>query len=369
MANRMRLPKYLQAETAILQSIQDGRYPPGSRLPSDRDLAATLGIAPMTLRQAMTRLLDQGVLERRQRVGTYVRECSGAPNAAILFFYMRRIHSGTLPERALELIGRALGNGRQLRPILLVEPLPSPAQIVSELRTMRVGAVGLMNFLNRDRDFVRTLSQMIPCVLFNKGLSGVNLPASAPDSAAIARLAVNWLADRGRTRIGMGHFCSEHQAHQDLCFAVQNEIAARGLAVDRRFCHETDSFGPNENTSFEWLDAILDADPRPDGLIANTTAVADHVVRRLAAQGRRLGEDLDVVALHSGANAHEMGRSFPIIGYNDEGAVTAAAQMLMDIFDGRMTTGSAPLVRVPAELVLPHTGVIREPAREVAATV
>ncbi|HEY3201823.1 MAG TPA: GntR family transcriptional regulator, partial [Actinomycetes bacterium] len=43
----------------------------GERLPSERELAARWGVARMTVRKAIERLIEEGRLERRHGSGTY----------------------------------------------------------------------------------------------------------------------------------------------------------------------------------------------------------------------------------------------------------------------------------------------------------
>jgi DNA-binding FadR family transcriptional regulator len=73
----------LQAEGAVEQivrrlgeAIGAGVLAPGERLPSELELAAQLGVAPMTLRQALQILRDAGFVEtRRGRTGgSFVRD-------------------------------------------------------------------------------------------------------------------------------------------------------------------------------------------------------------------------------------------------------------------------------------------------------
>jgi len=52
--------------------IADGSLVPGQRLPSERALAAQLGISGPTLRQAVGALVIMGLLESRQGAGTFV---------------------------------------------------------------------------------------------------------------------------------------------------------------------------------------------------------------------------------------------------------------------------------------------------------
>jgi GntR family negative regulator for fad regulon and positive regulator of fabA len=48
------------AEQQIIESILDGRYPPGSPLPAERKLAEKLGVTRPTIREALQRLASEG---------------------------------------------------------------------------------------------------------------------------------------------------------------------------------------------------------------------------------------------------------------------------------------------------------------------
>ncbi|WP_231097581.1 GntR family transcriptional regulator [Streptococcus gallolyticus] len=57
---------------AIKKEIDGGVWEIGQRLPSERDLADDYEVSRMTLRQAITLLVEEGILERRVGSGTYV---------------------------------------------------------------------------------------------------------------------------------------------------------------------------------------------------------------------------------------------------------------------------------------------------------
>jgi DNA-binding FadR family transcriptional regulator len=67
---------------AIRQQIVDGELAAGEKLPDERTLAGTLGVARVTVRTALTLLQGEGLLERTQGRGTIVRPflASGGPN-------------------------------------------------------------------------------------------------------------------------------------------------------------------------------------------------------------------------------------------------------------------------------------------------
>ena len=66
------LPAYLQIHDQIKKDIDEEVWKIGQKLPSERDLAETFQVSRMTLRQAITLLVEEGVLERRVGSGTFV---------------------------------------------------------------------------------------------------------------------------------------------------------------------------------------------------------------------------------------------------------------------------------------------------------
>ncbi len=63
-----------QLRQRLVNSIADGTYPGGSRLPSSRELAEQLHVARNTVVLAISQLVDEGLLVSRPRSGIYVNE-------------------------------------------------------------------------------------------------------------------------------------------------------------------------------------------------------------------------------------------------------------------------------------------------------
>ncbi len=68
------MPLYHQLAELLLSEIRKGTYPPGSRIPSEHQLAATYRIGRPTARQATDLLVRRGILVRRRGSGTFVKE-------------------------------------------------------------------------------------------------------------------------------------------------------------------------------------------------------------------------------------------------------------------------------------------------------
>ena len=67
------LPVYRQIMDQVRRMIVSGRLAVGERLPSIRDLAATLQLNPLTVGRAYTELERDGVVEMRRGLGMFVR--------------------------------------------------------------------------------------------------------------------------------------------------------------------------------------------------------------------------------------------------------------------------------------------------------
>ncbi|MCA1010319.1 phosphonate metabolism transcriptional regulator PhnF [Halobacillus halophilus] len=68
------LPIYYQIEENIKQRISNGEYQPNDMIPSERILSENYAVSRMTVRQAITNLVNEGVLYREKGRGTFIAE-------------------------------------------------------------------------------------------------------------------------------------------------------------------------------------------------------------------------------------------------------------------------------------------------------
>ncbi|HEY4199602.1 MAG TPA: FadR/GntR family transcriptional regulator [Devosiaceae bacterium] len=74
----------------LRQRIQDGNYPPDTRLPGEHELAAMLGVSRPIVRDALGRLRDQGIVYSRQGAGTFV-QATVSPQAQLAYSPVKTI--------------------------------------------------------------------------------------------------------------------------------------------------------------------------------------------------------------------------------------------------------------------------------------
>src|SRR3954449_12369838 len=65
-------PRYAAVANDLIARMQNGEFPVGSVLPPELELAAGYGVSRHTMREALRRLDQAGLLSRRRRAGTQV---------------------------------------------------------------------------------------------------------------------------------------------------------------------------------------------------------------------------------------------------------------------------------------------------------
>lgn len=76
------VPIWKQIEDGVRRLAASGQSPPGSAIPSVRELAKELRVNPATVAKAYTRLTDAGVLVVRRGEGTFIAERTAEALAA-----------------------------------------------------------------------------------------------------------------------------------------------------------------------------------------------------------------------------------------------------------------------------------------------
>ncbi|MGK5738264.1 GntR family transcriptional regulator [Micromonospora sp. URMC 103] len=110
------VPPYEQVRAQVAGMIGDGRLPVGTRLPTVRQLAADLNLAPNTVARAYRELEGAGLLETRGRNGTFVApgrdDATDRLQRAAADYAAQARRLGVPPATALALVRAALDASR-----------------------------------------------------------------------------------------------------------------------------------------------------------------------------------------------------------------------------------------------------------------
>ncbi|NLI89852.1 MAG: GntR family transcriptional regulator, partial [Epulopiscium sp.] len=67
-------PLYMQIKNYILEEINNGKFKPGDKLPSEKDFTDLFEVSRVTVRSALAELQSEGVISRISGRGTFVSE-------------------------------------------------------------------------------------------------------------------------------------------------------------------------------------------------------------------------------------------------------------------------------------------------------
>lgn len=69
-----RMPLYIQLQDSIIKKIDEKKYLPGEAIPSERKMAEAYGVNRMTVKRAVSKLVEEGYLVCKPGSGTYVAQ-------------------------------------------------------------------------------------------------------------------------------------------------------------------------------------------------------------------------------------------------------------------------------------------------------
>ncbi|MDQ0339335.1 GntR family transcriptional regulator [Caldalkalibacillus uzonensis] len=116
------IPIYYQLEELIRTQIENEALQPGDLIPSERELAEQYHISRMTVRQAITNLVNEGLLVRKKGKGTFVAE--------------RKIEQPLSKLRGFSEDMRSLGMVPETK-LLEFKEVPAPIKVSRELHIKR----------------------------------------------------------------------------------------------------------------------------------------------------------------------------------------------------------------------------------------
>ena len=196
------LPKYQVIRDELMKLIRSGDLAPGSRLPTERELAERFDVTRMTVRQAITQLVRTGLVVNRRPQGNFVAEslpdgvghrqvnlvCSGGESAHAAAFIEQGIQIAR--ERGIEARVLHVHPGGEH---LAVDAVRGPSP------TMILGGVGparseLFRALREAADRV---------VMIGFRLDHVGIASVVGDDPLGVRLALAHLHEHGHERIAL----------------------------------------------------------------------------------------------------------------------------------------------------------------------
>ncbi|MFD0793624.1 GntR family transcriptional regulator [Mucilaginibacter litoreus] len=192
------VPLHVQAEELLRKIITDPQYANGKLLPNEVDLAKQLAISRTTLRQALNKLVYEGLLIRKKGIGTKVAGAQVSSKSNNWLSFSQEMNARGIPIRNFELHISWVNPDEQIANFFEI----SASKKILKLERLRGRAEGPFVYfvsyfhprvgLTGDEDFKRPLYEILETdhsVIAN--LSKEEISAKAADKFIAGKLEVD----------------------------------------------------------------------------------------------------------------------------------------------------------------------------------
>jgi DNA-binding GntR family transcriptional regulator len=133
MSNEINKPLFSRIKEYIGDLILTGKLKPETKIQSEREFSEDLGVSRMTVRKALTELVNDGLLERKHGSGTYVARPKITYDAGEMVNYIKALQQKNLATASQLLEFSQMVASRRLAEILEIE-IGTPLYQISLLR-------------------------------------------------------------------------------------------------------------------------------------------------------------------------------------------------------------------------------------------
>ncbi len=290
---------YAQLLVRIRERILDGSLPPGAQLPTELELAQEYGISRGTVRQALSVLESEGLVDRTQRRGTFVRHPPAAQAAERrIGLVLSRLGSQLDLDILIGVESAAKSRGYQVSFAYAEEHFEEQTRDIARLRADRVA--GMIVFPVSDVTFDQSIAQLqatgMPLVLVDRYLSDLDTDYIVTDNAGGGYRATEHLIILGHTRIGfvygsIGTLLTT--SVRDRCAGYRHALETYGLPCDNSSIVQLPWAGAPE--AVVRYAAFLAQPDRPSAIFAVNDDIALLLMQTAQRSGVRVPEDLAIV--------------------------------------------------------------------------
>jgi GntR family transcriptional regulator of arabinose operon len=350
---------YTQLIAHLRERIIDGSLPPGARLPTELELAKELQISRGTVRQALGALESEGLLDRTQRRGTFVR----LPPAAITYAPRRA-------ERRIGLILSRLGSqldldiligvehaaksrGYQISFAYAEERAEEQSRDIARLEADHVGGMIIfpVSDITYDESIGRLQAKGVPLVLVDRYLPDMDTDYVAPDNTGGGYRATEHLIILGHRRVGfvygqVGTLLTT--SVRDRYVGYRKALEAYDLPYDETLVAQLPASHLLDARA--QYDAFMALPDRPSAIFAVHDNMALDLMQAAQRHGVRIPEDLAIVGFDDLSIAAHLSPPLTTVAQPRMEVGLRAGNLLINRIEGR--DGPRQHIELPTSLVV-----------------
>lgn len=308
----MPAPLHAKLHDALLAQILDGSIQPGDMLPSERQLQSLLSLSRPTIRQAITALIQEGLVQRIAGKGTFVIEPEKAktPTGLVALVVSRPNFHFFYPQLAAAFDTRIRAANYGMVMSLHGDRADLLGEVVEGL-LLTQHIVGMAITPPRFGDVRKVIARLrrsnVPFVFVGRPSGDLHVDSVSPDNQQIGYQATRYLIDLGHRRIAHFGF-SDYSTGRDRMQGYQLAMAEANLPAQFVEISEhisTLSSGIDDETPSDRIATparqmaveLLRKPDRPTAVFCFNDIVAMGVYKAARDIGLQIPEDLSLVSV------------------------------------------------------------------------
>jgi len=293
-------------ETDLRSAVVEGRLSPGDRLPTRPQLEQHYGVATQTVQRAMSRLIRDGFIVARGKLGTFVAQrpphlhryglvIGGDPTFPPAFatakfqtfLYREAVQSHQSGEQTITPYIRVTGgpDSEDLRRLIDDARARRLAGLVFDMPTFLTGNSPLADLL----EIPNLPSVAITAHPHHPNLTGIDLP----QERAID-LALDYLKSRKHHDVAILSTGFDTQSASQSASHFEQAVADRGMRTRKYWMQGV--WPQAARSARNCMHLLMEAKQRPDALIITDDSLVEHATAGLVDAGVSIPRELEVVA-------------------------------------------------------------------------
>lgn len=340
---------YEQIAEWILEEIKAGNFRSGEKLMSTREICELFGVNHLTVRQAIKKLGDDGVLDIIPGRGAFVANLSARQKKILLMLpNLKHGQSGEISSGVSQVLLKANCN------VFLVDYHDQMTVEQEYLRRIKDdGYDGAIIYPSMQAENVAIMLQLMmsgfPVVVLDREMKDVPGSYVLSDNYAGGYLAGSHLVGKGCQRIGCitTSLWSAERRLDGFCAA----LAENGVRVRRELIKEV---GPEGDVNHRATAELLALPDRPDGIFYYNDFQALIGYKQIKSAGLCVGEDIQVVGFDDISVAELLDPPLTTVKQNSEEVGRRAADLLIEQIELGPGASHPHMkeITVPVELVI-----------------
>ena len=298
----MSQPKYIMIKNEIKQRILDNEYPIGSKIPSESKIQEKYEVSRHTVRQAISELVHDGYLQKKQGAGTFVSNhfTNGPANTTKTIGVITTYVSDYIFPSIIRGIESELSQKQYS--LMLASTHNNVEKEKMSLETMLQQNVdGLIieptksSYLNPNLNYyLQILQKKVPLLMFHAKYEELDIPVVAMDDVQAGKIATDYLIELDHKKIGLITKTDDQQGKKRLKGYI-NSLNENNLSFENEYILSYDT--ETMDLISDKIIRLINSNKVPTGFVCYNDQVAVLLIQELLSLGKRIPEDFSVVSI------------------------------------------------------------------------